>query len=204
MAFQLVCLRVRGVSPLLMHNPSGTMKPSGDDAIVRGDQKIDAPDIEAAKGLYALPTHQLYVPSDAFREAALTAAGDIRDPIKKTRMMTRRFGASVFPSREGFPLFRAGTDGELDEPLTDDPKHWEVFTKRVVVKGRQGTAGILRGRARVPDWTCDVEFEFDTELIDPNLISVIVNASGKYPGILDFRPGKKGAFGRFEVVRLLS
>jgi hypothetical protein len=204
-SYEIVRMRVKGMSGLLMHNPQGLMKAAGADEAKpppRGSRKIDTPEVEARRGLYRLPDGQLYVPADAFREAALTAAADIRDPAARSSrtMMTRRFASSVFLSRDEFPLFRQGEDGELGKPITDSPDDWTTYTKRVVIKGN----GVMRGRARVADWMADLEFEIDNDLIDGNLIATIVGQSGRYPGILDYRVGKKGPFGRFEFVRLLS
>jgi hypothetical protein len=185
----IISMRVECVSPLLMHNPSGLRRTS---ATERGGKKIPEPLDEARAGLYVMPPHRLFVPADAPREAGLIAASDYPDPTRKGRTtMTRRFGASVFLSKYEFPLERV--DGT---PVTDDDDEWEMYVKRVVVQ----RAGILRSRPLVRDWAFEAEFEYDEDMIDPFLISTIVNQAGKYPGLLDYRPGKKGPFGRYKVV----
>lgn len=201
MASKTVSLRIKGVSPLLMHNPIGLMRTGGSDELQRGGKRIPSPKDEATAGLYRLPNDQLFVPSDAVREAALAAAADVRDDTRKGRaMMTRRFGASVFLSTEYFPLYRPGENGDLGAPITASDADWEVHVKRVVVQH----AGVMRGRALVRDWACDVEFEIDDTTIDQNIVYTIVNLAGKYPGLLDYRPGKKGPYGRFQAVKLLG
>lgn len=198
--YGVVKLRVRGISPVLMHNPVGLMQPAGSGLGARGGKKIPTPVEEARLGLYALPSGQLFIPSDAFREACLIAAGDVRDPTRKGRAtMTRRFGASVFLSSEHFPLYRAGSNGDLGEPITANDDDWETYVKRVVVMGN----GIMRGRAQVREWACDVEFEIDEDTISATDVAAILGQAGKYPGVLDYRPGKKGPFGRFEVEAVL-
>src|SRR5258708_34038900 len=108
----IVSLRIKGVSPLLMHNPVGLMKTGGGPA-TKVAKAIPTPLDEARAGLYRMPNGQLFVPSDAVREAGNIAAADVRDPTRKGRAtMTRRFGASVFQSTEYFPLFRAGENGD--------------------------------------------------------------------------------------------
>lgn len=201
MASQTVSLRIKGISPLLMHNPVGLMRTGGSEEMQRGGKKIPTPLDEATNGLYKLPNGQLFLPSDAVREAALIASADVKDNSRKGRAtMARRFGASVFLSREYFPLYRAGEDGELGVPITADVTDWEVMVKRVVVM----RAGVMRARGLVRDWACDVEFEYDDETIDPNIVYAIVNQAGKYPGLLDYRPGRKGPYGRFQAVKILD
>jgi hypothetical protein len=181
---------ITGNGSILMHNPV-SMRVSGKPE--RGGKKIPTPIEEATKSLYALPSGQLYVKSDCFREAGLIAAGSIRDPESKgRRTMTARFAASVFIIRDECPLFRATNN---KKPITTDPEDWTIDTRRVVVQ-RQG---ILRSRAKISDWSCDLEFEYDEQTIDPLFILTVLEQSGKYPGILDYRVGKKGPFGRFTV-----
>jgi|SRR5215831_502728 len=203
MSYDIVKLRVTSVSPILMHNPKLLMKAGGDTTLKRGstNQQIDPPDIEARKGLYVLPDGQLYIPADAFKEAAKLAARDIDDPTVRgrRRSMQQRFSSSVFLSRERFPLFRPESNGDLGRPICADVDEWEIYVKRVVLKGN----GVLRGRAKIDTWACDVEFEYDADTIDPNIVSTIVDQAGRWPGVLDFRVGRGGPFGRF-TARLLD
>lgn len=184
----IVKMRVKGISAILMHNPLA-MRKGG--AMERGGKKIPEPYDEAVASLYVLPDKQLYIKSDAFREAGLIAAADIRDPTRKGRTtMTRRFAASVFLSTEFCRLERP--DGT---PITSADSDWEIDTRRAVVQKN----GILRSRAKVSNWECDLEFEYDYDTIEPYLVTEIMNNSGKYPGVLDYRVGKKGPFGRYAV-----
>ena len=192
---KLVHMRIEGVSPVLMHNPAGSMKVAGgDQQLERAGKQIPAPEVEARNGLYVSTENpgRLYIPSDAVREAALIAAADFRDPERKGRTtLTRRFGASVFLSQVEFPLFRA----DSGKPITDAEDDWTTFVKRVVVQRN----GVMRGRAQVSNWATEVEFEYDEDGIQVGLIVATVNRAGKYPGLLDYRPAKKGPFGRFKV-----
>src|SRR6516225_8652833 len=185
-AMQVVKMLITGVSGILMHNPVA-MKRGGEE-LQRGGKKIPPPLDEARASLYALPSGQLYIKTDCFREAALIASSDIRDPTRKGRTtMTRRFAASVFLSSEHCPLYRPG-----GTPITNADEDWEIDTRRAVVQRN----GILRSRPKITDWSCIVEFEYD-DTIEPNLILATMMQAGKYPGVLDYRVGKKGPFGRF-------
>jgi len=90
-----------------------------------------------------------------------------------------------------FPLERPN-----GKPVTDSEEDWEVFVKRVVVQ-RQG---VMRARPLIREWAANVEFEYDDGMIQPPLICAVINRAGKFPGVLDYRPGVGGPYGRFHVV----
>jgi hypothetical protein len=187
---KIVEFAITGVGAILMHNPEGMR---ATQAIERGGKKIPTPEEEATAGLYALPDGQLYIKTDAFREAGLISAASIRDPASRgRRSMTARFSASVFLTQEHCRLYRATNN---KRPITKERKEWEIDTRRAVVQRN----GILRSRPKITDWWCILPFEYDEQVIDPLLIDAIMNGAGKYPGILDYRVGKKGMFGRFTV-----
>jgi hypothetical protein len=192
MSMEIVKLTVHGNGPMLMHNPA-SMRGSGTPNIERGGKKIPLPYDEAKASLYVLPTGQLYVKSDWFREAGLIAAADVKDPSRKGRAtMTRRFSASVFLCSEFCPLYRS-TDNK--QPITSDNDDWQIDTRRVVVQRN----GILRSRPKIDNWACELPFEYDSDLMEPNLILAVMQNAGKSPGVGDYRVGKKGPFGRFTV-----
>lgn len=194
---KIVKLRITGVGAILMHNPA-SMRSADPAALQRGGKKIPAPIDEATAGLYALPDGRLYIKSEAFREAGLIAAGDVRDTSRKGRAtMTRRFASSVFLSSEYFPLYRASND---NKPITSSTKDWEIDIRRVVVQKN----GVMRARPKITDWGCLAEFEYDDEIIDETMIAEIQKSAGKYPGVLDYRVGKKGPFGRFQCELLTA
>ena len=192
-----VKLRVEGVGQgLLMHNPAGMAAAPSDDKPQRSGKKIPKPQDEALASLYVLPgSNQLYGAADWFREASLIAAKEFKDTARRgNATMVQRLTANVFLSEMYFPLENATTG----KPITNDPADWEMWLKRVVIQ-RQG---IVRARGLIHDWSCEVEFEYDTEGISADLIAPIVHAAGKFPGVGDYRPGTKGPFGRFRVTAL--
>jgi hypothetical protein len=65
----------------------------------------------------------------------------------------------------------------------------------VVNKGR-----IVRHRPRIDHWKCKFELEYDDVLLTANQVRKIVDDAGERCGLLDYRPSKKGPFGRFCVV----
>jgi hypothetical protein len=195
MSYQLMRIGVEGVGQgLLMHNPAG-MAPAS-TTTQRAGKKIPMPHDEAVAGLYVLPGgKQLYASADWFREAALIGAKEVKDTTRRgNATMVQRFGASVFLSDPYCALVRA-SDGT---PITSADSDWEMFLKRVVIQGN----GIVRARPLIHDWACEVEFEYDDETIIPAMAAEILHLAGKFPGVGDYRPGKKGPYGRFRVVTL--
>ena len=195
MSYKIVKIGVECVGQgLLMHNPAG-MVSAGDEAAgpSRAGKKIPKPHDEAVTGLYVLPeSNQLYASADWFREAALMAAKEFKDKARRgNATMVQRFSASVFQSELYFPLVTA--EGK---PVTNADDDWVMYLKRVVVQGN----GIVRARPLITDWACTVEYEYDSEAITPAVIAPIMHTAGKFPGVGDYRPGKKGPFGRFKVV----
>ena len=75
----------------------------------------------------------------------------------------------------------------------------EGVGRRAVVQGQ----GVLRARARVPEWQTEVEFEYDPDFVTPEIIAEAFSIAGRVVGIGDYRPrcprGKGGPFGRFSV-----
>jgi hypothetical protein len=192
---EIVRLLISGNGSLLMNNPV-SMRGAASDRMERGGKKIPLPRDEALSKLYVLPSGQLYAKSDWFREAGLIAASEVKDPSRKGRAtMTRRFASSVFLVTDHCPLFRNGHNGSKPVPITSADTDWEIDTRRVVVQRN----GILRSRPKLTDWSCEVQFEYDPELNQPELILAVMRNAGKYPGVGDYRVGKKGAFGRFTV-----
>jgi len=182
---------ITGNGGLLMHNPSSMRGTTGE--MQRGGKKIPLPLDEARAGLYAMPKGQLYIKPDWFREAALTAATDLKDPQgKRGASFLKRFGAAVFLCTEHCPLYRAS---DRAKPITTAGEDWTIDVRRAVVQ-RQG---ILRARPRIEDWYCELEFEYDEEAISPAHMLQVLTLAGKTPGIGDYRIGRKGPFGRFTV-----
>jgi hypothetical protein len=54
-------------------------------------------------------------------------------------------------------------------------------------------------RPRVDAWSCTFEIEIDTGMFPPALIRSIIDDAGKKIGLGDYRPARKGPFGRFVV-----
>lgn len=174
---------LNGTSPLLMHNPAA-MQQTRDKGL--GRKRIPTPEDEAAEGLYKTVSGDFYVPAIAVRNAMLTGAKGSR--IARRAAMPI-LAAAVIMAEEEFPL----TD-EADKPI----KRYGIDTRRAVVQKQ----GIMRSRPRIDlPWRVHGSFLFDDNVVDSaRPVEDALRNAGLTVGLLDYRPEKRGWFGRFEVV----
>ena len=178
--------KITGVSPLLLNNPEGTMKPATGGV---APKKKDYDDKEEADmrvyrddaGDYVIPTHW-------FRAAILLAAKGRK--IGKLGARTV-FGGTVYPTAMMAKL----TDG-------NGSKIKKHSHKKAPVK--IGTARVIRCWPMFDPWGCTLEMEIDEDFINVSEVSTILDVAGRIQGVGDWRPdtsgGKKGGpFGRFKA-----
>lgn len=81
-------------------------------------------------------------------------------------------------------------------PITHN-QPWRVDTRAVVIPSTKGR--ILTHRPMFDDWALSFTLELDTAILGPKLLRQIVDDAGKRIGLGDFRPARKGPYGRFVV-----
>lgn len=77
-------------------------------------------------------------------------------------------------------------------------KDWECDSRSVVNPNTGGR--IMCHRPRVDVWSTTFTLDIDTEMFSENLVRALVDDAGKKIGLGDFRPSRRGPFGRFVVV----
>ncbi len=75
---------------------------------------------------------------------------------------------------------------------------FEVDSRPVVIPATKGR--IMRHRPRWDQWTAKFGLDIDPEVLPVELIHQLLEEGGRRVGVGDFRPEKRGPFGRFEVV----
>lgn len=70
-------------------------------------------------------------------------------------------------------------------------------SKSVVIRATGGR--VMRHRARLNEWSAEGLLLFDERLLPESAMRKILGDAGQLIGLMDFRPEKKGPFGRFEV-----
>ena len=173
---------VRGISPLLMNSASAFTSEADTAPKTR---KIPTPQEEAESGVYRVGDGLGFIAS-AFRKAIISAA--------KGRKVGRLglpgiVQSSIFETVEHVPLIDLDTGKQLTEYQID-------------IRGARppGQGMVRRARPIIHEWACELEFEYDEELVSPELIGQLLTAAGMRVGVGNFRPEKSGRFGRFEVV----
>jgi len=74
---------------------------------------------------------------------------------------------------------------------------WTVDSRGVVIPSTGGR--IACHRPKFNDWSLAFTMDIDTSMIPVKLVREIVDAAGKRIGLGDFRPARKGPFGKFVV-----
>ena len=75
---------------------------------------------------------------------------------------------------------------------------WSVDVRPIVVPSTKGR--ILCCRPRFDDWKLTCELELDADIMGIKLMRQVLDDAGSREGLGDFRPARKGPFGRFKVV----
>jgi hypothetical protein len=175
---------IEGVSPLLMNRftEAAEVQVSGGTAVAfRGDR--GTPREQAAPKRYADAEGNLYFPGPNIF-AAIIAAGSFHKTGKSkiTTMKTSLVPAGIQVEDLVCPL---GTT------------EWEVDSRSVVIPSTGGR--IMCHRPRIDRWMLSFTLDVDSGMFAPSLVRALVDDAGKKIGVGDYRPARKGPFGRFVV-----
>jgi hypothetical protein len=170
-----VSCSIKGISGLLMH--SYPMMPIE-------DPPIEKRSIEEQAELAAYrdqETGNLYIPSTAVQRCLIGAAAYSKG--KGRASLQKQTAASIFVTPDRMSL---------------GVKTYAIDSRPVVIKATQGR--IVRHRPRLDEWSVSFQIEYDENLLTEKQLRQIVDDAGTRVGLLDFRPEKKGPFGRFVVI----
>lgn len=169
---KLIAVEVKGISALLMH--SFPMVPV---EAVEKKPKEEQAEISA----YRIPDDGgLYVPAQAFQRALVSAGTYSKG--KGRGNLSRVIGGSVLVTPE-----------YLDLGVRD----YVIDSRPVVIPATKGR--VMRYRPRLNEWKFTAQIEYDENLLTEAQLRRVVDDCGKMVGLLDFRPEKRGPFGRFIV-----
>lgn len=180
-------VKVEGISPYMQHRMDDVkleqwVKQRGP---IYEKYDISSPEVIADfhSHIYFNGQSEYYIPSDHFRMSMIEAGKMVRGKVGgSTKSMSNVVAAlfSVTPERIALPK-------------------WSDIDKRSAVNRN------IKGRVIVirPKWeTWEVEFTLivDEDSIHDDMISKIIEYSGKYIGIGSYRPQNKGQFGRYKCI----
>jgi len=164
--------RIKGISPLLMH--AYPMQP------VEAIEKKSS-DEQAEYAAYRNPKGKLYIPSVALQRSIIGAATYTKG--KGRASLQKPVAACVLVSPEYLIL---------------DQQEYVIDARPVVIPKTQGR--VVRFRPRFNEWSIESIIEFDDVLLKESELKKIIDDAGSRVGLLDFRPERKGPFGRFMVI----
>ena len=172
MTVKKIDVTIKGISALLMHSFPMISPPAG-------WEKWE-PEKQAEIAAYRDLAGELYVPAIAIQRCLISAASYSKG--KSRASLQKQTAACVMVNPERLNL---------------GVKTYAVDSRPVVIAATKGR--IIRHRPRFDEWKLSFEIEYDDGLLSEKELRKIVDDAGSRVGLLDFRPEKKGPFGRFMV-----
>jgi len=181
---EMATVKIRGLSPLIMHRWSEKARKEMLDKQMKKTVKKEAksPEEQYEASVYKLDDGRLGFPADAFKKAMIRGAKQIG--LVMTDARTSFFVHGEYCTRD---------DREL-VPITG-----EVQPREDMVRLNGATADI-RFRGQVIGWGADLNISYNSSITSFDQIVNMLHAAGYGVGIGEWRPEKDGTFGRFEVV----
>lgn len=171
-------IEITGTTPLLMN------RFNIDEQQTKVKEKNLTPRESAQKVCYEDEKGKLYYPTTNIYACIIEAGKFHKDG--KNKITTQR--SSLIP---------AGVMIEGETIFFKEPQTWEVDSRAVVVPSTGGR--IVCHRPRLDKWCLQFTLLLDTKMFSPKLVRIIVDDAGTKVGLGDFRPARKGIFGRFVV-----
>lgn len=181
---QILCT-IEGIAPLLMnrfHEAAQQKASAGTSSTMAG--KKGSPRDQAEPKVYVGANGKPVLPGTNFNAAVVEAGKFIKSG--KSKLTTTR--SSLVPA--GLSIL------EVEAPIT--PSKWEVDSRAVVIPSTGGR--ILCHRPRFDEWRVTFTLEVDESMFDESIVRELVDLAGQRIGLGDFRPQRRGSFGRFKVV----
>jgi hypothetical protein len=179
-----VNVTIQGITPLLMNRfteENEVAVSSGTRASIKGSK--GTPREQAEKKAYRDKDGLLYIPGPNIF-SCLVAAGTFH---KAGRVKVTTQKSSLVPA--GLNI--------VELVCSLGTKVWEVDSRSVVIPATGGR--IMAHRPRLDEWSTSFTLDVDEEMFAPNFVRLLVDDAGKKVGLGDYRPSRKGPFGRFVV-----
>lgn len=177
----IAVFKITGLSPLLQHNPASMLAHKSGGINVK---QIPLPEDEAEAATYRLENGDLYLPTYHFRASLLR--GCVGRRLGK-RGASVAVSAGVSVPEEETVLFNSETGKSI--------RDYQVDCRTVVVQ----RARIVRARPKIWPWAARLVLELNDDFISAGATLELLNIAGMIAGIGDFRPEKRGWFGRYSA-----
>lgn len=169
---------IKGITPLLMHR----FRLEGADSTSK--MRTGVPDWkkEAEFALYCDGEGVLYQPAEHIERAMTAAAGSLKIPGKRGATYSKLVSSTV---------------DVIPSTIPHKIQRYEIDARPVVVQ----RARIIRYRPRLDEWELDFTLQLNDDQLPIEVCKRILDDAGLYVGIGDFRPQRKGKFGKFMVTK---
>lgn len=182
----LINSTIVGVSPLLCNrftDAAALSVSSRTSQVLQGQKPL--PRQQAESKLYTDSKGRPVVPGVNLMRSIVNAGSFIKSG--KSKLSTQR--SSLVPAGVSVQ--------EIELPIGPNGGMWEVDSRSVVIPSTGGR--IMAHRPRFDDWRLSFTLDIDETLFSESLVRELVDIAGKRVGLGDFRPERKGPFGRFRV-----
>lgn len=182
---KIIRCTIQGTTPLLMNRFTEDAEikvSSGTSAVQIGDK--GTPRDQATKKAYRDGDGNLFVPGPNLF-SAIIVAGKFHK-VGKSKVTTSK--SSLVPA--GIAIM------DIVCPL--NTKEFEVDSRSVVIPSTGGR--IMCHRPRLDEWRLSFNLEVDDSMFSPDFVRQLVEDAGRKVGLGDFRPDRKGPFGKFAIV----
>lgn len=170
-------VQITGITPLLHNKPE---EYGFNEQWVEKKASTDW-EAEALKKLYIDSEDKIYQPATHIDRALIEAGKKIKVKGQGKATYSKLFGSMA--SVEEFEIIHKKQKYEIHKALVVIPS----------TKGR-----VMRYRPMFKEWILEFHIEFEEE-IPAEVVKEALEIAGKYVGIGDWRPEKKGKFGKFQV-----
>ncbi len=178
---------VEGLPPgILMHRFSEWEEAEEEVRAIRQDKGTTRE--RAERSAYRNDDGTLYAPSTWFFRSIIEVGGYYKQRGSRKSLKYVIPAAVIIPA-DIIPLV----------DLEGSPvKDFEVDARPVVIPATKGR--IMAYRPKIEVWRATIPMEVDTTIIDLDTAHQLLEDAGRRQGVGDFRPEKKGPFGRFKLI----
>lgn len=173
-------IEIEGTTPLLMNRPSQLDIGDKSKSVKRETQ---TPREIAEAKVYVDGEGRTYIPATWFQ-------GCIVEAGKQKKMMGKGSAKATYSKV-------AGSSVEINPFEIELKEKWEVFSILAVNPTTRGK-NVLH-RPKFNKWSLSFEVTFDEEQIEVPVMKDLFDIAGRSVGVGDWRPAKKGRFGKFQV-----
>lgn len=181
---------ITGLSPLLCNrftDENAEAVRTGTSQAIKPNQNA-TPRQRAEKRLYVDEKGVIYIPGPNVYRSIIDAGTFVK--VGKSKLTTQK--TSI--------ICAGATVLELACPLAAPEGKkllWEVDERAVVIPSTGGR--VMAYRPRFEEWRVSFTIEYDQDLFSDKTLRELVDLAGKRIGLGDFRPSRKGPFGRYSV-----